>query len=344
MIKELTPDQEAQLDVVRRRWIKRAIVEEWSPKAAKVAVKKMYAEAKRHNPMVLCSDNPVPALLAIKSLILLEKIDGKITQRHVDAVQRLANKVELPPDASSLREMATTLQTEFWSKLCRNLKVKTKEKLESALWTSPTDGAGLCYWRAFYDFFIQEFDMATELKPHIALDMAGAFWWWLFEDVAVLCGPPKYKFDRGDLDGEPYRLHREDGPAVQWPDGFALYFWRGISVPREWPMGFRDLDFGPIFLKEENQERRRVIAETVGWDKLLYAIKAKRVQRDDYGALLEADLGDDNGKPAKFVDLKCPSTGRRYVIRTDPAVTSCREGLAKMAGVLPEEYLFSEET
>ncbi|WP_347813291.1 DUF6745 domain-containing protein, partial [Actinomadura sp. KC345] len=51
-------------------------------------------------------------------------------------------------------------------------------------------------------------------------------WWWALNDVALLTPPPAevHTDDSG-------RLHREDGPAVRYPDGFAQHCWRGQVVP-----------------------------------------------------------------------------------------------------------------
>ncbi|XVQ11502.1 DUF6745 domain-containing protein [Spirillospora sp. CA-255316] len=51
-------------------------------------------------------------------------------------------------------------------------------------------------------------------------------WWWALNDVALLTPPPAevHTDDSG-------RLHREDGPAVRYADGFAQHCWRGQLVP-----------------------------------------------------------------------------------------------------------------
>ncbi|MFG2087657.1 DUF6745 domain-containing protein [Spirillospora sp. NPDC048824] len=51
-------------------------------------------------------------------------------------------------------------------------------------------------------------------------------WWWALNDVAVLTPHPAevHTDDSG-------RLHRGDGPAVRYRDGFAQYCWRGRLVP-----------------------------------------------------------------------------------------------------------------
>jgi internalin A len=30
------------------------------------------------------------------------------------------------------------------------------------------------------------------------------------------------------------RLHAENGPAIEWADGYKLYFYHGVAVPEKW--------------------------------------------------------------------------------------------------------------
>ena len=53
-----------------------------------------------------------------------------------------------------------------------------------------------------------------------------AGWWWPYAEVVLLTERPSVL----ELD-EAGRLHRGDGPALAWADGFALHAWRGMPVP-----------------------------------------------------------------------------------------------------------------
>jgi hypothetical protein len=216
---------------------------------------------------------------------------------------------------------------------------------DEAQWLRPHDGAGWCSWRAFYNYFWQEFRLGRKLIPHYALDQSGAFWWWWFKDSAHLCAPPAMQFDQGTPDGsEAFRLHCDDGPAVKWPDGYSLWFWRDVNVPQGW-IEEPETICAKTIVDEQNQERKRALCEILGWERALQLLDVKQVQRDDYGALLVTDvIRDDHHKPATFCDVKCPSSGRRYIIRVPPETRTCRAGLAWSAGVKEGEYEFAMET
>jgi hypothetical protein len=59
-----------------------------------------------------------------------------------------------------------------------------------------------------------------------------------------------------------HRLHCEDGPAIAWRDGYALYYWHGVQVSRDLIEG--RLSVGDI-LREPNAEVRRCAIERMGW-------------------------------------------------------------------------------
>jgi hypothetical protein len=98
--------------------------------------------------------------------------------------------------------------------------------------------------------------------------------WQAWETVAMSCGvwwPRRYECvvaerpqavytePAGDL-GE-MRLHRADGPAVRYADGWELHFWHGTRVP-EWVI---TAPTAAAIDAEPNVEVRRCAIEHLGW-------------------------------------------------------------------------------
>jgi len=137
-------------------------------------------------------------------------------------------------------------------------------------------------------------------------------------------------------------VHRDDGPAIIWGDK-ERFFWHGLEVPGEW-INKRDSLSKEVFSSIENLELKRAFCEIVGWELLADMVGFKKIQSDDFGDLIEADLEDDEGKMARFADVRCPSTGRRYLIRTDPGIETCREALARSATIKADDYEFTYES
>lgn len=157
-------------------------------------------------------------------------------------------------------------------------------------------------------------------------------------DTLIVCVPrPEAYRD------EQLRLHRADGPAIIWDDE-EQYWWHGIRIDEKFYL-HRDKLTAKDVTGESNQETKRAICELLGWEFIGNLVGLKLVQKDDYGELLEtASLKDDEKKPARFCRVKCPSTGRVYMLRVPPGTKTCHEGLASCAAVKQEEYDFDVET
>ncbi len=126
-------------------------------------------------------------------------------------------------------------------------------------------------WLSFYDFFQRYCGLEEVIKPinGLARVAKSAGWWWPFTNAAILTERPKL------LRRNPQnRLHCEDGPALQYPDGWGIWAWNGVRVPRDlieegWTT--------ERILREENQEIRRCAIERIGWDTFISQSDLKMV-------------------------------------------------------------------
>jgi hypothetical protein len=120
----------------------------------------------------------------------------------------------------------------------------------------------------------------------------------------------------------------------------ARLLWRGVSIDER--IAFHPEQLTPDeILHERNAERRRVMLERYGLERLLSAGKAELLDSDtDAGGrrqLLRLEVRD--GEPLVCVAVQCPSTGRRYVLRVPPTTQSCRQAVAWTAGFEdPSDY------
>jgi hypothetical protein len=93
----------------------------------------------------------------------------------------------------------------------------------------------------------------------------------------------------------------------------------------------------------ENETYRRDLIE-VYRDGLVGYLRdsgAQAVQRDDMGELFRRETVGD---PVVAVLVKCPSTGRNYVLRVPPTMKSAREAVAWTFGMKPDEYLVTAQS
>ncbi len=109
--------------------------------------------------------------------------------------------------------------------------------------------------------------------------------------------------------------------------------WRGVRVDERvafHPEGIT----GEEVLATQNVELRRVMMERMGYDRFIADVGARVLDRDrDAGGerqLVSVPLNGDEDFVA--VCVRCPSTGRRYVLRVPPTVRSCHAAAAWLAG------------
>ena len=129
-----------------------------------------------------------------------------------------------------------------------------------------------------------------------------------------------------------HRPHCADGPSHRWRDGWSLYHWHGVAVPREWIEERDGVDVRAV-LADRNVERRRAGMEIVGWNKALAALHATTVDADpnpEIGTLLRCDLPDAPG--SLFLRVRC-GTGREFVLPVPEDVKTAAEANAWTYGL-----------
>ncbi|NVI87144.1 DUF6745 domain-containing protein [Actinomadura sp. BRA 177] len=168
-----------------------------------------------------------------------------------------------------------------------------------------------------------------------------AGWWWPYERLVILSERPS-ELHRD----EPGRLHRGDGPALAYPDGFALHAWRGMPIPRDFVSSLTDLTPDRIS-SEENAELRRVMLEIFGYDRYLAETGARPLHRDETGVLWSIDLPGDESVVMVEVVNSTPEpdgTHRTYYLRVPPGTRTARAGVAWTFGVDEADYHPEKQT
>ena len=88
-------------------------------------------------------------------------------------------------------------------------------------------------------------------------------------------------------------------------------------------------------LAERNAELRRLMLERVGCERVLKKGNAKTIDEDiDAGGrrrLVEFVLRFEV-HPHRYLNCRCPSTAREYLLRVPPSIESCHAAAAWLAG------------
>ncbi|MER6812879.1 DUF6745 domain-containing protein [Spirillospora sp. NPDC000708] len=166
-------------------------------------------------------------------------------------------------------------------------------------------------------------------------------WWWPYERLVILSERP-CELHRD----EPGRLHRGDGPALAYPDGFSLHAWRGMPIPPDFVASLTGLTADRISA-EENAELRRVMLEIFGYDRYLAETGARPLHQDETGVLWSIDLPGD--EPVVMVEVvnstpEPDGTHRTYYLRVPPSTRTARAGVAWTFGVDEADYRPQKQT
>lgn len=192
-------------------------------------------------------------------------------------------------------------------------------------------------WLSFYQFFRDEVGIEECKRLDGFIELAQYCGWCsLYEDVVVFQDRPEIiKFD------DENRLHSEAGPAIKFRDGFSVYAWHGVRIPKEWIENKKSLT-PKIALTWENVEQRRAACEILGWTHILNTLKAKVVNQDEdpeVGTLVEVNL-PDIGK-TKFLKVLC-GTKREFALPVPPEMKTALEANAWTWGLDADSFIKPE--
>jgi hypothetical protein len=198
-------------------------------------------------------------------------------------------------------------------------------------------------WLAAFDYFGRACGVGAVERLHglMELTRSAGWWWWPARGAVVLSERP----EELQLD-EQGRLHAVRGPALRYPDGWALWAWHGVRVPRVVIENPESLPAADV-LAEADVEVRRIMIDRVGPERLIRDGGARRVAEDESGILWRLDLAED--EPLVCVEVRDATLGRdaafrRYVLRVPPDVRTARAAVAWTFGVETGEYRPAIET
>jgi len=133
------------------------------------------------------------------------------------------------------------------------------------------------------------------------------------------------------------RAHCEDGPSHRWRDGWSLYHWHGVQVPREWVENKASLT-AAMALTWPNMEQRRAACEILGWAAILAELDAKVIDTDgdpEIGELVEVTIPDIGRE--RFLRVLC-GTGRQFALPVPPDMPTALAAQAWTWGDTPDTF------
>jgi len=156
-------------------------------------------------------------------------------------------------------------------------------------------------------------------EPLVEAFEAGLWVYWVMRREIVAVPRPLFHMQNG-------RLHCETGPAVEWLGGDGLWYYRGILVTEQIIMRPETMSLQQI-LSERNLEIQRIMIERFGGlAKVMREARARVVHRSPQGTLYR--LVQPDREPLVVLEVTCPSTGRKYMLRVPPWTPTVREAIA----------------
>ncbi|MGW0247580.1 DUF6745 domain-containing protein [Nocardia goodfellowii] len=309
--------------------------------AAEAGVRRAYTDAGLAEPArIIWADSPVAGIAAVRALEAPGRAVRETVRTVPWALERQRLFAELGADGWNELWQATGAQ--LWDST-RALAERIRTGVVDDLVESPGPAADgqLSPARAAAEREIRVLLLDAVLGQHDAPWLAAfgeserltglaevarnAGWWWPFEHAVVLCERPLH-LERD----EAGRLHCGDGPALIFPDGFALYSWGGMPVPATFLSELSDLTPARI-RAEDNAELRRVMLEFFGYERYLAESNAQPVHRDETGILWRIPLPDDEDVVMVEVvnsTAEPDGTFHTYWLRVPPGTRTAKEGVA----------------
>jgi hypothetical protein len=140
------------------------------------------------------------------------------------------------------------------------------------------------------------------------------------------------------------RLHQEQGMAMLYNDGYGVYAYHGVILPKIYGERHPDQWEAEWILQENNVELRRVLIQGIGYDRLCQELNPIELDSwREYTLLCFQDLIDPiDEQPIYLLKMTCPSTGFIHGLRVPPDVKSARDAILWVNwGVDPEEIVMA---
>jgi len=204
------------------------------------------------------------------------------------------NNLSIDAEAQISADLLSTLHEAMWEDNYNKVETSVNAKVLNELletsaqpvkefmkewWTFFFGGTfGSTFWVGYYDVCRQvgvKFDSKINALLDAFIILANSGYYFPFQDTVICCEKPVEIHKNGQ-----FQLHNETGPSILYKDGFSLWDYHGVSVPRE---VIEDPSFVNVktIMAESNSEIRRVMYEIMGWDKFIEEAQLKLIDESD---------------------------------------------------------------
>jgi hypothetical protein len=343
-LEKLTPEQEVIKLKIKNFWLdyifscKNSINKE----QAKIGIDFIYNLANLKQPQVIYVESPIGCQIAnlylkeylkLKPELLKDKITSVGASMRDSVGDSVEDSVEASVRASVWASVRASVGDSVWDSVRASVgdsvEASVRASVEASVRASVEDNKfeqfssygniGDYGWISFYDFFT-EIDIINNDKfnQFKKLLLSGIYDMIQLNGFCIVSNMPN-KIKRNNQE----KLHCENDSAISWRDGYELFFWNGVNVPKQLIKNPETITKENI-ISLSNAEIRRCYMEKLG---------AKRYYEIAYGGvkILDEDIDDCGNKmvlyeskefdiiinkKVQFLECICPSTKRVYNIFT----------------------------
>ena len=352
---KLTPAQIAKFPEYVREWVDIGLRTGPIDRATfERAARACYRHAKLAEPsFVIAVDSPLATALApsyARALLDALRPGGKVRSQVGSQVwsqveSQVRSQVESQVESQVRSQVRSQVESQVWSQVWSQVESQVWSQVGSQVESDLNNCIGGQFWaswHAYSSFFESETDVLGEALSECSRDYAdaarSACWWSPHREFVIACQRP-VAIHRDD-DG---RLHSETGMAIYWPDGWGLYMWHGVSVPRGIIERPEQITVEQI-KAERNAEVRRIMRERYGDSRYLVDIGAKVIDADTVAVdrlaprskhIHRALMSDDEGN--RWLVGSDGSTRRTYLMRVPNDIETCSQAHSALANGLLEK-------
>ncbi len=268
---------------------------------AEKAVEALYKNARKPKPKVVFCKSPIEGLLLVNRL------------KSVNPWKNLGLNL--------WANLSSNLRANLWANLWANLSDNLWANLRANLRANLCESFSLYYCKSLLGYFLGGQIAGAKLDENkfekYKLIAENLDWIFPYENICIVCDRPT-KIGWHDAGG----IHCEDGPAVEYADGYKVWALEGYLVPEQVVMSPETQTLEDIH-NEENEEIRRIRINRFGWSRYITESSGEvlDVAMPRYGGM-ESLIKTSMGAVLCTYD---PSTGRPYSLEVPPELKTCEQ-------------------
>ncbi len=193
---------------------------------------------------------------------------------------------------------------------------------------------------AYCGFFERELGAKLQYSLNPLFELCENCSWWIpCEKQVIVSENPVLAYITNNEQVFTPVLHHDGGPALLYPDGFAIYALNGIRVPKEIAVAPHSSLDPHLLLHESNADVRREIVRKIGIERICQELNARTIDSYEDYELLILDIGDGRRRP--YLKMKNPSIGVYHVEGVPPEIKTVKEALSWRNGTDEKPFLMS---